>query len=356
MTVSTILTVNGGSSSLKCGLFAVADRPALIRDFNRSDDESADSLKAVLDTVRNDGSIGDLQAIGHRIVHGGDLFDRPVVITDAVLRELYELAPLAPLHQPANLRLIEVCAEFAPDVPQVACFDTAFHRNMPAAARKYALPKDLTESGIRAYGFHGLSYEFICERLSQDDEYTGARRVIAMHLGAGASMCAIMDGQSVATTMGFSTADGLPMMTRSGSVDPGVLIHLLRRDQLDADALERLIYNDSGLLGMSGEAGGMRELRASDNPRAQEAIDYFVYKIAAEIGRLTAILGGVDLLVFTGGIGANDESIRNSVTDQLTWLKNRPRVCAIPSNEEVVIARQAARLLNAAQPDSGTGE
>lgn len=345
MTGPTILTVNGGSSSLKCGLFEAGDSPVLIREFNISGTRPDVSLSQVLDEISRDRLIDDLRAIGHRIVHGGELFDGPVVVTDEALVELRALSPLAPLHQSANLDLISACSDRFPEVTQIACFDTAFHRSMPDEARGYAIPYALTESGIRAYGFHGLSYEHVCQQLTQDDDCTDDRKVIALHLGAGSSLCAIKDGQSIATTMGFSTADGLPMMTRSGSIDPGVLIHLMRRDGMDADALERLIYYESGLLGMAGESGDMCELQASDNPRANEAVNYFVYRIVAEIGRLTAILGGLDLLVFTGGIGANDESIRKSVTDRLTWLKKPPTIRVMPADEAAVIARHTARLM-----------
>lgn len=345
MTGPTILTVNGGSSSLKCGLFEAGDSPVLIRAFNISSTRLDDRLGQVLDEISSDGLIDELRAIGHRVVHGGDLFDVPVVVTDAILAELRGLDPLAPLHQPVNLDLIDACSDRFPQVTQIACFDTAFHRGMPDEARGYAIPHALTESGIRAYGFHGLSYEHVCQQLARDDDCADGRKVIALHLGAGSSLCAIKDGQSIATTMGFSTADGLPMMTRSGSIDPGVLIHLMRRDGMDADALERLIYHESGLLGMSGESGGMCELQASDNPRANEAVNYFVYRIVAEIGRLTAILGGLDLLVFTGGIGANDESIRKSVTDRLTWLKNPPTIRVISADEAAVIAKHTAQLM-----------
>lgn len=348
MSADLILAVNGGSSSLKCGLFSRDDPDRSIQEFNLPNpggeqDGLVDCLNDVLQQVgRHDGV---LSAIGHRVVHGGDLFDGPVVVSDKVMAALERLTPLAPLHQPANLALIRACQESCAGIPQVACFDTAFHRSMPALARNYALPYEMTEAGLHAYGFHGLSYEYIWERLTDLDADAMSRRIVVAHLGAGASLCAIRDGKSIATTMGFSTAEGLPMMSRTGSIDPGIIIHLIRESGMSADDLERLIYRDSGLQGISGIKGGMREQLASDNPRARAAVEFFVYRIVREIGSLTAALGGLDLLVFTGGIGENEESIRRQVANRLTWLDDEPEVRVIPTDEEAMIATHTVRLL-----------
>jgi acetate kinase len=350
-----ILTVNGGSSSLKCGLFESSLPPARVRDFNIAGDDHVASLHRVLEQVREESTGEPLRAIGHRVVHGGDAFDRPVVVDAAALRLLHGLSPLAPLHQPVNLRLIEACTDVCPGTLQVACFDTAFHRRMPPEARNYALPRALTEAGIHAYGFHGLSYEYAWEQLQASETDVAGKRVIIAHLGAGASLCAIRDGRSIATTMGFSTAEGLPMMTRTGSIDPGVLIYLVREQGMSADELEQLVYRESGLIGIAGEQGSMVELQASGSPHAREAIEYFVYRIVREIGSLTAALGGLDLLVFTGGIGQNDASIRTAVCDRLTWLARKPGVQVIAANEEATIAKHTARALERSAIQDGQG-
>ena len=346
MNSGSILTVNGGSSSLKCALFASAKVPQLIRVFNLAGGNHAGNLRQVFDEIDSQREVRPIAAIGHRVVHGGDLYTDPTVIDAEVLASLHKLASLAPLHQPVSLELIEACMGELPGIPQVACFDTAFHSNMPMEARSYALPRALTDAGIRSYGFHGLSYEYILARLQEMRGDTDQLRIIVAHLGAGASLCAIRDGQSVATTMGFSAADGLPMMTRTGSIDPGVLIFLMREHGLGADEIEDLVYRQGGLQGMSGIQGGMQELQSSDDPRARAAIRFFVYRIAREIGSLTAALGGLDLLVFTGGVGANDESIRNAVSDQLTWLEKSPEIFVIPANEELMIATHTFRVQN----------
>lgn len=356
MSSGLILTVNGGSSSLKCGLFTSVSSPARIHDFNIASDDHVAGLHRVLENIRAESSADSIRAIGHRVVHGGDAFDRSVIIDKAALYSLHELSPLAPLHQPVNLKLIEACIDACPDTPQVACFDTAFHRNMPAEARNYALPRALTEAGIHRYGFHGLSYEYAWEQLQAREADASEKRVIIAHLGAGASLCAIRRGRSIATTMGFSTAEGLPMMTRTGSIDPGILIYLVREQGMGADELEQLVYRESGLIGIAGEQGSMIELRASASPQAREAIDYFVYRIVREIGSLTAALGGLDLLVFTGGIGENDASIRNAVCDRLTWLARTPGVYVIAADEEAMIARHTVRVLEKPATTNERGE
>ena len=345
---SSILTINGGSSSLKCALFEVA--AGHLEEQSRFDISrvSGDKnghvacLRDVLRQIRQKDNLPRLAAVGHRVVHGGDVFRQPVCIDEAVLADLYTLVALAPLHQPVNLKLIEACAQEFPGVPQVACFDTAFHQHMPDVARNYALPQALTDAGIHAYGFHGISYEFIWSKLQSRDETAKGKRIIIAHLGAGASLCAIKGGQSIATTMGFSTVDGMPMATRSGSIDPGVLIHLLREQGMTADQLENLLYTESGLKAISGLSGGMRELSASDKPRARAAIDYFVYRASREIASLTGALGGLDSLVFTGGIGANSASIRRDICAACDWLGVKIDNEANDKSEETIGSRDAA--------------
>jgi acetate kinase len=303
-------------------------------------------------------------AVGHRVVHGGMDFGAPVRVDDAVLAELERLVPLAPLHQPHNLAPIRTIAAHAPDLPQVACFDTAFHRSQDSVAQAFALPRRFHEEGVRRYGFHGLSYEFITARLHDVAPEIAAGRLVIGHLGNGASLCAVRDGRSVASTMGFTAVDGLMMGTRCGALDPGVLIHLMDAHGMDARAIEDLIYRKSGLLGVSGISSDMRTLRASSAPDAAEAIALFVYRIVREIGSLVAALGGVDALVFTGGIGENDVATRAEVARGCRWLglvldetrntrgagrinTDQSAIAAwvVPTDEERMIARHTADLL-----------
>ncbi len=302
--------------------------------------------------------------VGHRVVHGGTDFAEPVLVDGRVMEALEQLIPLAPLHQPHNLKAIEAVALAYPGVPQVACFDTAFHRHHPWVADTYALPRDHYEQGIRRYGFHGLSYEFIARELKRIAPRLAAGRVVVAHLGNGASACAIRDGRSVDSSMGFTALDGLPMGTRSGQIDPGVLLHLLSDGGLSGDALSDLLYKRSGLLGLSGISSDMRDLEASDSPDAAAAIDYFAYRIRREIGALAAALEGIDGLVFTAGIGEHSANIRAKVCDGLEWLgitldgsrnaRHDPvvsteasavEVRVIPTNEEQMIASHALRLV-----------
>ncbi len=259
-------------------------------------------------------------AVGHRVVHGGATFTGPVRIDHTVLAQLEALVPLAPLHQPAAIEAIRAALELSPHVPQVACFDTAFHHGQPHLAQAFALPRALSDKGIRRYGFHGLSYEYIVSQLPRLDPALPGARIIVGHLGNGASLCAIQAGASIATTMGFTAADGLVMGTRCGAIDPGVLIHLMDTEGMDARALERLIYRESGLLGVSGISADMRTLRASSDPHAREAIDMFVYRIVRMIGSLSAAMGGLDALIFTGGIGEHDAATRAEVAAGCGWL------------------------------------
>jgi acetate kinase len=259
-------------------------------------------------------------AVGHRIVHGGLRFAGPVRIDQEVLGELDALCPLAPLHQPHNLAAVRAIAAIAPSLPQVACFDTAFHHGQPEIARRFALPRELHDDGVQRYGFHGLSYEYIASALRTRAPAIARGRVVVAHLGAGASLCAMLDGKSIDTTMGFTALDGLPMGTRCGALDPGVILYLLRERSMNADAIETLLYKRSGLLGVSGVSSDMRTLLASGDPAAKDAVELFVYRICREIGALAATLGGLDGLVFTAGIGEHSPEIRRRVCDRSRWL------------------------------------
>ena len=278
------------------------------------------ALTLILDWLLEYLANGTLLAVGHRVVHGGQHFLAPVLIDASVLAELETLVPLAPLHQPQNLSTIRALLETMPELPQVACFDTAFHRTQPDVAQVFAIPRRFIDEGVRHYGFHGLSYEYIASTLPSLEPTLADARIIVAHLGSGASLCALDKGQSIATTMGFTPLDGLVMGTRCGAIDPGVLLFLMDRHGMDARALEQLLYYESGLLGISGISSDMRTLLASQDPHAQEAIELFVYRVGREIGSLAAALGGLDALVFTGGIGEHSAEIREKVCHQAAWL------------------------------------
>jgi acetate kinase len=304
-------------------------------------------------------------ALGHRVVHGGPLYSRPVLIDDRVLSTLERAIPFAPLHQPNNLAPIKALRERAPDVPQVACFDTAFHRGHPAVADRYAIPESLHEEGVRRYGFHGLSYEYVSERLRTVAPEIALGRVLVAHLGSGSSMCAIKAGRSIDSTMGFTALDGLPMGTRSGQIDPGVVLYLLSEKKMKTKAVEHFLYHDCGLKGLSGISADVRDLLESDRIEARRAIDYFVYRIALAAGALAAALGGIDAMVFTAGIGENAASIRAAVARRLEWLgldldpdenarggplisslDSRVACYVIPTDEEFMIARHTLDTLD----------
>ena len=335
-----LLVLNAGSSSLK---FAAYERAPELRvafeDQIEGDFESRSALGRI------DAAIGGrtLGGVGHRIVHGGSHYDRPVRVDAAVLADLERLVPLAPLHQPGSLAGIRAVAAWRPGVPQVACFDTAFHRAQPAVAQTFGLPRELGDAGVRRYGFHGLSYESVVDALPRVAPELASGRVVIAHLGNGASLCAVRAGRSVATTMGFSALDGLVMGTRCGSLDPGVLLYLMTERRMDARALEDLLYERSGLLGVSGVSSDMRALLASADPHAREAVDLFVYRIVREIGSMAAALGGVDALVFTGGIGEHAAAIRDRVCADTAWL--RVPAFVVTSDENRMIASHTARVL-----------
>jgi acetate kinase len=387
-----ILVLNAGSSSLKFSVF-VDDQPPepLLRGqleglFTQPHFVARDHAGGVIGEkewaagtrLGHDGAIEFLfswgregvlrghriAAAGHRVVHGGLKFTHPVRITPEVLAVLEGFVPLAPLHQPHNLAAIKAIGDRVPELPQVACFDTSFHRTQPAVAQAFALPRRYAEEGVLRYGFHGLSYEYIASRLPGTDVRAAAGRTIVAHLGNGASMCALNGGHSVASTMGFTAVDGLPMGTRCGALDPGVLLYLMDRHGMDARALEKLIYQESGLLGVSGISSDMRTLLASPDQRAAEALDLFIYRLGRELGSLSAALGGLDALVFTGGIGENAAGIRARVCRDATWLglkldevannaggpritqlESRVTAWVIPTNEELMIAQHTQRLL-----------
>jgi acetate kinase len=329
----------------------------------------AGALAHLLDWLRNHAGDARLIGIGHRVVHGGLDFAAPVRVDAAILERLRAFVPLAPLHQPHNLLPIAQMLQTAPDLPQVACFDTAFHRSAPEVAQAFALPREITDRGVRRYGFHGLSYEYIASVLPGLDPAAAAGRTIALHLGNGASLCAMLAGRSVASTMGFTALDGLPMGTRCGAIDPGVVLYLVQELGMDGKAIEDLLYKRSGLLGVSGVSSDMREILASEAPEAAFAIELYAYRIGREIGSLAAALGGLDALVFTAGIGENSPEIRAAAARHAAWLgvaldpeanaaargarridaaDSRVAVWTIPTDEELMIARHTLGVLRAA--------
>src|SRR5262245_14417785 len=322
------------------------------------------ALEALAVWLRTHYGGARVAGVGHRVVHGGPQYDRPTVVDQKVLKDLGELIPLAPLHQPYNLAAIEAVFERMPEVPQVACFDTSFHRGHAEVADIVPLPRDLRDRGLRRYGFHGLSYEYIASALPEAAPPLAKGRIVVAHLGSGASLCAMKDGKSVDCSLGFTALDGLCMGTRPGALDPGVVLYLFQSLELSAKEVETVLYKKSGLLGISGITGDMRVLLDSNEPEARLAVDYFVYRAAKEIGALAAVLGGVDGLVFTAGIGENSAEIRKRICEASAWLgieldqdanaKKQTRISrtdsrvsawVIPTNEELIIARHTGVLL-----------
>lgn len=380
-----VLVINSGSSSLKYRLYdargaviehgqaeRLGGRARLVSDHDGerrerglpAGCEHAGVLDILLDelTGRHAAS-GDL-AVGHRVVHGGTDFTLPVQVNSDIIERLHALEPLAPLHQPYNVAAIEAVHELDAGWPQVACFDTAFHAGITKPASQFALPDRFFQAGLRRYGFHGLSYEAIAQRLAADETALAAGRVIVAHLGNGASLCALHGGRSIDTSMGFSTLEGLMMGTRCGRLDAGALLYLQQALGMDIDAITELLYRESGLQGVSGISHDMRDLETSHTPQAREAIDLYVYRILAELGALVASLQGLDGLVFTAGIGENSAGIRRRVTQRLGWLgaeldeaannsnarvistaASQVKVCVIPTDEEGMIARHTRELL-----------
>jgi acetate kinase len=390
-----LLVINAGSSSIKFAVYQCGDNdndrliedcsghiegigntPAfkvmhpngeLLADNDLANDSKLNhkaALETILSWLMKYLGNGKLLAAGHRVVHGGVNYTSPVLVNAEVLADLTKLTPLAPLHQPHNLAAIHALQEIMPELPQVACFDTAFHQNQPEIAQYTGLPRRFFEQGIRRYGFHGLSFEYIASVLPNINPMLAQARVIVAHLGNGASLCGVQNGRSIATTMGFSPLDGLLMGTRSGSLDPGIILYLMRNDGMTANQLEHLLYYESGLLGISGISGDMRTLMASEAETAKQAIDLFVYRIGREIGSLTAVLGGLDALIFTGGIGENSTEIREMICRQAIWLglsidhqanrvsltkisnqSSKVSVFVIPANENITIVRHTRQLL-----------
>ena len=388
-----IAVVNAGSSSIKFSLFVtrrsdlelelhgqiegIYTKPHFIA--KRPDGSSAGekswpegkklghdgALDYLVDFLRSELAHDHLTGVGHRVVHGGLDFKGPVLVNAGVAAQIGKLVPLAPLHQPHNLAPIQRLLNRAPELPQVACFDTSFHTTNPDLAQRFALPEELHNAGVRRYGFHGLSYEYIASVLPKFDAKAASGKTVVLHLGNGASMCALEAGHSVTSTMGFTAVEGIPMGTRSGSLDPGVILHLMNNHRMDARAIEKLLYNQSGLLGVSGISSDMRTLLASIDPRAKLAIDLYCYRIRREVGSLVAALGGLDAIVFTGGIGENAAAIREQVCRDAAWLgveidpvanaAGGPRIStpgarvaawSIPTNEELMIARHTRQLIN----------
>ncbi len=343
-----ILTINAGSSSIKFAAFKIeseelsrladgqiegigatatfsahrtgGEKTEFVIDESRGEVGHKAALGAILDWLEDNFAGSRVLAVGHRVVHGGPDFAEPLLVDAANLDILRRLEPLAPLHQPHNIAGIEAAMHAFPDAVQAACFDTAFHRSHPYIADTFALPRRFYDEGIRRYGFHGLSYEFIARRLRALEPVLATGRVVVAHLGNGASLCALRNGRSIASTMGFTALDGMPMGTRCGQLDPGVLLYLMSEKKMSAPEISDLLYKQSGLKGMSGVSNDMRVLEASDEPAAKEAIDYFVSRIRREVGGLAAAIGGLDAFVFTGGIGENAWRIREAVLGDLGWI------------------------------------
>jgi acetate kinase len=394
ISMDTILTVNAGSSSLKFQIFETDGKSTLTRLLKGQVDgigvrprlraAGADKMPLV-DQLFTASEVPDVAAaigmagawlrlrhnlnpiaVGHRVVHGGPKYDRPIFVDNKIVEDLSRYIPLAPLHQPNNLAPISSLLKSNPELPQVACFDTAFHRGHPAVADHFAIPGQFYDEGVRRYGFHGLSYEFVVGRLEELFPGSTKGRLIIAHLGSGASMCAISDGKSIESTMGFTALDGLPMGTRPGQIDPGVLLYLMTEHGMTPEAVQDFLYTKCGLKGLSGISNDMRELEVSDLPTAAFAIDYFVHRIALNAGMLAAALGGLDGFVFTAGIGENSISIRSRIAKRLAWLgaeldsganenqstlisrsESQITLYVVPTDEELMIARHTLSVIAA---------
>lgn len=383
-----LLVLNAGSSSLKFSLFAAGTLDIRLRGeiegiggaayFRARDSRDTElgqkhwddplshtaALEYLLDFLPGAAAYDKLAAVGHRVVHGGRIFSGPTLVNDKVLGELDQLVSLAPLHQPHSIAAMRAVWKLDASLPQVACFDTSFHRSQPLIAQAYALPASITELGVQRYGFHGLSYEYVASVLPELDARAAAGRTIVAHLGAGSSLCALAAGRSLATTMGFTALDGVPMATRCGSLDPGVVLYMIDELGMSSRQVEQILYHESGLAGVSGISGDMRELVASSKASARTAIDLYVYRIGREIGSLAAALGGLDALVFTAGIGEHHPVIRAGVCEAARWLgveldvganeSNGPRISqetsgvsawVIPTDEERMIAQHTLQML-----------
>jgi acetate kinase len=389
--MDAILVVNAGSSSVKFQTFgieeavprrlikgqlegigtrprlsaAASDKSSLIdKSYARGEVADVPAAMATVASWLREAQRFNLLAVGHRVVHGGPQYDRPVVIDQAVVSNLERYVSLAPLHQPNNLAPIRTLLRTRPELLQVACFDTAFHHGHSAVADHYAIPEPFYAEGVKRYGFHGLSYQYVAQRLREVAPTVAAGRVIVAHLGSGASMCALENGRSVESTMGFTALDGIPMGTRPGQIDPGVLLYLLSEKGMTPTAVQDLLYRESGLKGLSGISNDMRELQSNSDPRARLAVDYFVYRIGLNAGMLAAALGGLDAFVFTAGIGENSPTIRARIAEKLAWLgvvfdpaanadgkllisrpESRISLLVVPTDEELMIAQHTLALL-----------
>ena len=397
-----ILTLNAGSSSLKFALFAQDGGDLLrlacghIEGLNVSphfvlksgtgevlDNETISkddigghegALQHGVDALKAHFPRLEIHAVGHRVVHGGPDYSDPILLSEAIIGELEQLVPLAPLHQPHNLSGIAAAHVAFPDAVQIACFDTAFHRAHPWVNDTFALPRKYYDKGVRRYGFHGLSYEYVSSKLRDIAPDIANERVVIAHLGAGASMCCIREGKSIASTMGFSALDGLPMQTRCGQIDPAAVLYLMDHEGLSSHDVANLLYKESGLRGLSGLSGDMRELEAARTPEAEQAIDYFVFRLRRELGGLAAALSGLDALVFCGGIGENSARIRHRICEDLHWIGldiddarnarndtrislpwSRAQIFVIRTDEDLMIARHAMDLLKGAR-ETGSRE
>jgi acetate kinase len=400
--MDAILVVNAGSSSVKFQIFgieggsprrlikgqidgvgtrphlsaAASDRSSLIdRAYASGEVPDVPAAIAVVASWLRETQKFNLLAVGHRVVHGGPQYDRPVAIDQAVVTNLEQYVSLAPLHQPNNLAPIHTLMKSRPELLQVACFDTAFHHGHSTVADHYAIPERFYAEGVKRYGFHGLSCEYVAQRLREVAPTVAAGRVIVAHLGSGASMCALENGRSVESTMGFTALDGIPMGTRPGQIDPGVLLYLLSEKGMTPTAVQDLLYRESGLKGLSGISNDMRELQSNSDPRARLAVDYFVYRIGLNAGMLAAALGGLDVFVFTAGIGENSPTIRARIAEKLAWLgvvfdpaanadgkslisrpESRISLLVVPTDEELMIAQHTLALLPKGTARKVTGE
>jgi acetate kinase len=398
--MDSILVVNAGSSSVKFQVFSAEAGSDLVPFIKGQVDgigtrprmRATSGPSAVVDEMLDSAKVSNvasaiqfaggwlrekhnlkLAAVGHRVVHGGPQYDRPILVDDSVLAQLERFVPLAPLHQPNNLAPIRAIRERMPELPQVACFDTAFHRGHSVVADHYAIPESLYAEGVRRYGFHGLSYEYVAGRLLEIAPDIAKGRVIVAHLGSGASMCALANGKSVESTMGFTALDGLPMGTRPGQLDPGVVLYLMADKSMSADAVQKFLYSECGLKGLSGISNDVRELQTSTAPGAMLAMEHFIYRVGLHAGMLAAALGGLDAFVFTAGIGEKSDIIRKRIAERLAWLgaeldpaangagktvishpQSRVALLVVPTDEELMIARHSLALLSSGRGQNPT--
>ena len=388
-----ILTLNAGSSSFRFSVFAIdtgVPEAILEGHIERMNHEPQMTVRDASGTLLSENCCSDLgisvtheqgfkkiwecvqsyskdffiKAVGHRVVHGGERSEAAIVINDDILNELHDLEPLVPLHQPSNLKTIEILKRLLPDTPQIGCFDTAFHQGRDPVTYSFAIPRRFIKSGIKRYGFHGISYAYICQRLAAPEIQLSNKKTVIAHLGSGCSMAAVQHGKCINTTMGFSSLAGLPMGTRSGSIDPGVLLYMMREYKLSVEDMENVLYRESGLLGLSGISNDLRDLDNSEDPRAKEAINFYVYRISQAIATMTASLHGLEAIVFTAGIGENNAELRRRVCEQCAWMgvllnreaneagaelisanESRVEVRVIPTNEEFMIASYTAEFI-----------